>query len=50
MNKLIDYVEIIERLLKQENDIVLKFDKSKNIIKLQYFMPRTIKLEGSKHE
>lgn len=50
MTKLADYLDLLERLLKQENDILIKYDKSKKIIKVQYYAPTTVKLEGSKNE
>ena len=50
MIKLADYLELLERLLTQENDILIKYDKSKKVIKVQYYTPTTLKLEGSKHE
>lgn len=50
MIKLTNYLDLLERLLKQENDILIKYDKAKKIIKLQCYKPKKITLEGSKHE
>lgn len=51
MIKLANYLKSIERLLEKENDILIKYDKAKKVLKVQYFTPTTIKLlEGSKHD